>query len=84
GEWSFSPVDVRRDSDGWFELEFSLPTSIAELVSDSWEDPVAVANIKQQHFSYIDLTGIIGGIRRSVRLELNRQWIEEYIRRRRR
>ncbi|WP_420291524.1 hypothetical protein AB9075_07160 [Burkholderia thailandensis] len=84
GEWSFSPIGVRRDSEGWFELEFSLPTSIAELVSDSWQDPVAVANIKQRHFSYIDLTGIIGGIRRSVRLELNHQWIEEYIQRRRR
>ncbi|MFM0753645.1 hypothetical protein [Paraburkholderia strydomiana] len=84
GEWTFAPAHVQRDSDGWFELEFSLPTSIAELVRDSWGDPVAVANLKQQHFSYIDLTGIIGGIRRSVRLELNREWITDYVQRRRR
>lgn len=82
GEWRFVPSEFRRGDDGWFELEFSLPPFIAEIVRDSWEDPIAIANLKQQHFSYIDLTGVIGGIRRSVRLELHRDWIDRYIQRR--
>lgn len=84
GEWKFVPVHIARGDNGWFELEFSLPTAVAELVQENWDDPIAVANIKQQHFSYIDLTGEIGGIRRSVRLELDRNWIETYVQRRRR
>jgi hypothetical protein len=82
GEWKFVPSQIQRGQRGWFELEFSLPPVIAELVEEHWEDPVEVANLKQQHFSYIDLTGVIDGIRRSVRLELDRQWIQDYIRRR--
>lgn len=82
GEWKFVPIDFQPGDDGWFELEFSLPPLVAELVQSSWGDPIAVANLKQQHFSHIDLSGIIGGIRRSVRLELDREWINDYIRRR--
>jgi len=82
GEWMFVPVEKQPGEHGWFELEFSLPPMIAELVSAHWGDRVAVANIKQQYFSYIDLSGVIGGIRRSVRLELHRDWINSYIQRR--
>lgn len=82
GEWRFVPTHVQRGSRQWFELEFSLPPTIAELVSEVWDDPIAVANVKQQHFSYIDLSGVIGGIRRNVRLELDKDWILDYIRRR--
>jgi len=82
GEWKFVPINIQRGQPGWFELEFSLPPVIAELVEGHWDDPVAVANLKQQHFSFIDLTGVIDGIRRNVRLELDREWIQEYIRRR--
>jgi hypothetical protein len=82
GEWKFVPVEAHPNGGDSFELEFSLPSVIAELVAGSWEDPVAVANIKQQYFSYIDLSGVIGGIRRNVRLELDRDWIRNYIRRR--
>lgn len=83
GVWKFVPIQVEPGHPAWFELEFSLPSLIAELVQNNWPDPVALANLKQQHFSFIDLTGVIGGIRRSVRLQLNREWIEGYIRRRR-
>lgn len=81
GEWKFVPTQFEPEHPAWFELEFSLPPLIAELVEDNWDDPVAVANLKQQHFSFIDLSGVIGGIRRSVRLQLDREWIEDYIRR---
>lgn len=83
GVWRFVPIQVEPGHPAWFELEFSLPPLIAELVQNNWRDPIAVANLKQQHFSFIDLTGVIGGIRRSVRLQLDREWIEGYIRRRR-
>jgi hypothetical protein len=83
GEWKFTPAEYGRDDDGWFELEFSLPDGVAILVEKNWGDREAVANIKQEHFSYIDLSGIIGGIRRNIRLELDRDWIEAYIERNR-
>lgn len=83
GEWRFVPIQSQPGDPAWFELEFSLPPLIAELVENSWDDPIAVADLKQQHFSYIDLSGVIGGIRRSIRLELDREWIEDYVRRRR-
>lgn len=80
GEWKFVPVQFEQGDAAWFELEFSLPPLIVELVENNWDDPVAVANLKQQHFSYIDLSGVIDGIRRNVRLELDREWIELYLR----
>lgn len=83
GEWKFVPINANPDGPAWFELEFSLPPLIAELVRNHWEDPIAVADLKQQHFSFIDLSGVIDGIRRSVRLELDREWIERYIQSRR-
>jgi hypothetical protein len=81
GEWRFVSREHTLSGNGRFELEFSLPPFIAELVRDNWEDPLAVADLKQQHFSYIDLTGVIGGVRRNVRLELDRDWLHEYIER---
>ncbi|WP_437557360.1 hypothetical protein [Acidithiobacillus sulfuriphilus] len=77
--WKFTPINSKRGDQDWFELEFSLPKFIAELVDSKWDNPIAVANLKQQHFSFIDLSGVIGGIRRSVRLQLDRNWIDEYI-----
>jgi hypothetical protein len=79
--WKFVPRAHALGAAGWFELEFSLPSFIAELVLENWEDRHAIADLKQQHFSYVDLTGIIGGIRRSVRLQLDQDWIHNYVRR---
>ncbi|WP_145930852.1 restriction endonuclease [Acidihalobacter prosperus] len=79
GEWTFVPLDVSRGSARWFELEFSLPSVMADLVAENWDNPIAVANIKQDFFSYIDLSGVIGGIRRNVRLKLDRDWIRRYV-----
>lgn len=82
GEWSFVPLYLQPNDDRWFELQFSLSPLIADLVANSWDDPVAVANLKQELFSYIDLSGVIGGVRRNIRLELDREWIRNYIARR--
>jgi hypothetical protein len=79
GNWIFTPSNTSGDGDGWFELQFSLPEDIAKMVRDNFGDTEVVANIKQQHFSYIDLSGVIGGIKRNIRLELDREWISDYI-----
>ncbi len=79
GEWKFTPLDIDRNDNGYFELQFNLPEAIANLISENWGDREAVANIKQQHFSYIDLSGVIGGVRRNVRLEMDRNWINQYL-----
>jgi len=84
GKWKFTPAEFQQNENGWFELEFNLPEGIANLVAENWGDREAVANIKQQHFSYIDLSGQIGNIRRNVRLELDQEWINSYIQRLRR
>jgi len=77
--WSFSPIEINEGEPGWFRLEFELPPAIAEIVSKVRHDPVKVANIKQQNFSYIDLAGKINGIQRQIRLEMDQPWIENYI-----
>lgn len=77
--WKFVPIGSQRGEPDWFELEFSLPPLVAELVEAHWSDAVAVAKLKQDYFSFIDLSGVIGGIRRNVRLELDRDWISRYV-----
>lgn len=79
GQWSFTPSNINQDSNNWFELQFNLPPAIAELVKSNWGDHLVVANIKQEHFSFVNLSGKIGGINRSVRLELDPNWINRYI-----
>lgn len=76
GAWKFIPLN--DDPSQWFELQFNLPETIADFISENWEDGVAIADIKQQHFSYINLSGKIGGIKRNIRLEMDREWINEY------
>jgi hypothetical protein len=79
GEWKFTPLNFRPNHPQWFELQFHLPEAIAVLVSENWGDREAVADIKQQHFSYINLSGKIGGIKRNIRLEMDRDWINNYL-----
>ncbi|MBK6657205.1 MAG: hypothetical protein IPG43_03180 [Proteobacteria bacterium] len=84
GDWRFEPYpDQQTNGRSFFALEFNLPRAVAELVARSSNDPFEFADVKQQHFSYIDLSGIIGGIRRTVRLELHEGWLHEYLQRRR-
>ncbi|MCA9414398.1 MAG: hypothetical protein KC944_24510 [Candidatus Omnitrophica bacterium] len=79
--WSFVPLDGTPMDADWFRLEFALPTEIARLVKETGGDRVQTANLKREHFSFVTLSGIIGGVRRQVRLELDEPWIEDYIRR---
>jgi hypothetical protein len=79
--WVFEPLNTEVGSPQWFTLEFSLPWQIASLVEEEGDDRVGMANIKQEHFSYIDITGLIGDVRRNIRLQLDRDWIRDYVER---
>jgi hypothetical protein len=85
GRWSFSPSGIpESDRHRWFRLDFDLPTELLPIIHETRADPAAVANVKQQHFSYIDLAGTIGGVRRQIRLQLDQSWLDQYLSRVRR
>lgn len=78
--WSFVPLHISEAEPGWFRLEFDLPYQIAILVQESEGDKVEIANIKREHFSFVSLSGVIGGVRRQVKLVLDEDWIQGYLR----
>lgn len=78
GQWYFTPSQPGPGHT--FELEFDLPSEVARLVDAVQDDALRLAQIKAREFSFIDLTGVIGGVRRQVRLELDRHWLDEYLR----
>jgi hypothetical protein len=77
--WSFVPLDLSRNDENWFSLQFDLPEEIAELVKAAEGDKIAIADVKMSHFSFISLSGLVGGIRRQIRLELDEEWIGAYL-----
>ncbi|MBL7951771.1 MAG: hypothetical protein JNM62_08620 [Flavobacteriales bacterium] len=78
GQWFFAPS--QNTTVPHFELEFDLPTEIGRMVAAVENDPLRLAQVKAEQFSFIDLTGIVGGVRRQVRLKLDRDWLNEYLR----
>lgn len=82
--WSFAPVNSQEGDPNWFRLEFDLPESVLQLVRKHRGDKLKIAGIKEQHFSFINIAGTIGGIRRQVRLQLSDEWIQDVIARERR
>ncbi len=77
--WSFVPTDFDRDDPNFFELQFDLPEEIAILLNKIGRNPEAVANMKRERFSYLNIAGKIGGIRRQVRLRLDEEWLNNYL-----
>lgn len=77
--WKFTPLDYKKGHRNYFEIEFSLPVEITQLIIKNWENPTAIANLKRNNFSFINLSGIIGGIHRSIRLELDENWLTNYL-----
>ncbi|MBZ0264539.1 hypothetical protein K8I28_07710 [bacterium] len=74
-EWYFEPTDFSEDDENWFRVRFSIPEIIQDRLKKIGYDPLSITNIKSKHMSYMDVTGIIGGIKRQVRLELDEKWI---------
>lgn len=79
--WSFSPVNVQEGDPRWFRLEFDIPEEVLEFVKEARRNPEALAEVKQQQFSYLDLAGRIGDVQRQVRLRLDEEWLEAYLQR---
>ena len=77
--WYFSPTEYGEDSSLWFKLGFDLPESIARIVNKYWLSRKDVAGLKQSHFSFLDVSGKIGGVQRQVRLELDEDWLSRFI-----
>lgn len=77
--WAFSPSNVSEADASWFALEFDIPEEIAGLVDEVRRDAVALANVKLEQFSFLDLAGKIGGVNRQVRLVLDEDWLERYL-----
>lgn len=76
--WAFSPIEVVRGDPGYFELQFDLPEEVVRMLDEAGRDRLTVAEIKQGHFSRLDVSGLIGGVRRNVRLVMDQDWIERY------
>lgn len=79
GLCTFSPSEFSHQAAEWFQLQFSLPAEIVKLLSEHDWNPLNVAEMKQEHFSNVSLSGIIGGIRRQIRLELDGDLLDAYL-----
>lgn len=62
-------------------LYFELPEAIVEIFSKIWGDKLRIAKTKREYISYITLTGKIDDIRRNLIIKLDKEWLENYLRR---
>jgi hypothetical protein len=63
-------------------LLFELPIVIAQLLENLWVDDKRIydaSDYKRRNISFITLSGIIGGVRRNLKLILNNEWLNEYL-----
>jgi hypothetical protein len=60
-------------------LYFELPEVVAQILKEVWTDNLRVANLKRRNLSFITLSGIIGNIRRNIRLTLDLNWLDQYL-----
>lgn len=77
--WSFVSIDAEEGDTNYFELQFELPEEIDKLLEGIWGDFEAIAGVKRKRFSFINISGKIGGIRRQVQLRLDEEWLNNYI-----
>jgi len=75
-QWVFAPSDPAYLEA--FELEFDLPDQIRQLVKEGLT-AAQLAGIKRREFSFLDLTGHIGGVRRNLRLSLDNDWLDRVL-----
>jgi hypothetical protein len=60
-------------------LYFELPEVIAQILKEVWTDNLRVANLKRRNLSFITLSGIIGNVRRNIKLTLDLNWLDDYM-----
>jgi hypothetical protein len=60
-------------------LYFELPEDIAKILFKVWRNKNQVANSKEKYLGHITLNGEIDGIRRSIKVELDKEWLKEYL-----
>lgn len=60
-------------------LSFELPTVVAELLQQVWANDRYIADFKRSHISFLTLSGIMGGVRRNIKLKLDTNWLNEYV-----
>ncbi len=76
--WYFSPSHIDPNSPNYFKLEFNLPKEIAHVI-DGLNDRTEIANLKRERFSFIHLSGKIGGIQRMIKLKLDEDWLTHFL-----
>lgn len=76
GAWAFAPSEARLGES--FALEFNLPGVVAKLLRGVTERRT-IADIKRRNFSFLTLYGIVGGVRRSLRLILDEYWLRRLV-----
>jgi hypothetical protein len=81
GVCKFEPSEFEHQSAEWFSLQFSLPQEIVNLLTQHDWNPIDIAHVKMEYFSTVSLSGIIGGVRRQVRLELDQDLLNAYLQR---
>ncbi|NRA61825.1 MAG: hypothetical protein HRU25_13120 [Psychrobium sp.] len=79
GNWRFTPSGYERGECGWFELQFFLPVELAQKMAPHWGRPDMVAQTKSEYFSFISMSGCIGGIWRNIKIQLDREWLSRYL-----
>lgn len=80
GNWSFTPFNYESNHRYWFELQFFLPVELAEKMLPVWGNRDLVAQTKTDNFSFISMSGKIGGIWRNVKIQLDQEWLRDYLR----
>ncbi|MBK8943670.1 MAG: hypothetical protein IPM32_00225 [Ignavibacteriae bacterium] len=78
--WYFSPSFINSNSPDYFKLEFNLPKEIVHVL-DELNDRTEIANIKRERFSFIHISGKIGGIQRMIKLKLDEDWLSNFLER---
>lgn len=77
--WYFSPSEIAEGNSSWFKLGFDIPEETAFLVKQDRNNAIRIANLKRQKFSFLDISGKIGGLQRQVRLTLDDGWLDRYL-----
>ncbi|GBO55016.1 hypothetical protein APA_3067 [Pseudanabaena sp. lw0831] len=79
-------VEIRLDENGMViirlrqnNLYFELPEVVAQTLKEVWQDHRMVADLKRRNISFITLSGIIGNVRRTIKLILDTNWLDDYV-----